>query len=121
MPGLPLFHSIGKREARLKGLTLPPLSRLSSLRHGAAFTSPRPRRKITTEPDPPPSPQSAVPKDVAIQRFLAMATSFGVTPPQMGRMTTRIMRKGTDVLPCHMITALQALCVLSKDENWRVG
>jgi hypothetical protein len=50
-----------------------------------------------------------------------MATSFGVTPPQMGRMTTSIMRKGTDVLPCHMITALQALCVLSKDENWRVG
>ena len=76
---------------------------------------------LPDEYDPPPPPNSSVPKDLAISRFLDMADAYGVQKPPMGRMTTSIMCKGRDILACHMITAAEALCKLSKDDRWRVG
>jgi uncharacterized protein YbdZ (MbtH family) len=76
---------------------------------------------LPDEYDAPPRPGSTVAKDVAIQRFLDMADIFHVQKPTMGRMTTSIMCKGTDVLDCHMVTVLEALCKLTRDDHWRVG
>ncbi|MBV1927972.1 MAG: hypothetical protein KUG81_00455 [Gammaproteobacteria bacterium] len=76
---------------------------------------------LPDEYDKEPPPDSIVPKDVAIHRFISMNDSFGTKTPVMGRMTTSIMCKGRDLLPCHMVTALQALCALTGDSNWRVG
>jgi Immune inhibitor A peptidase M6, catalytic domain len=76
---------------------------------------------LPDEYDALPGHNSNVAKDLVIHRFLGMADLYGTPKPTMGRMTTSIMCKGRDVLPCHMITALQALRTLTNDNNWRVG
>ena len=75
---------------------------------------------LPDEYDDMPQPNSKVSKDIAIHRFLAMTDLHGTPRPSMGRMTTSIMCKGRDLLPCHMVTALQALCQLTGDINWHV-
>jgi hypothetical protein len=75
---------------------------------------------LPDEYDALPLQNSNVPKDIAINRFMAMTDLYGMMKPQMGRMTTSLMCKGRDVLPCHMITVLQALRRLTQDEHWKV-
>jgi hypothetical protein len=60
-------------------------------------------------------------KALAINRFLAMCEVHGVQPPRMGAMTTSIMCKGRDVLPCHMLPALEAIRRITDEEGWRIG
>ena len=75
---------------------------------------------LPDEYDAMPPAITKVAKELAIHRFLDMTLLYETGKPDMGKMTTSIMCKGEDVLRCHMVTALQALCKMTKDEHWRV-
>jgi hypothetical protein len=60
-------------------------------------------------------------KAIAINRFCAMCDVHKAKKPDMGMMTTSIMCKGRDILPCHMLPALEAMIRITKEEGWTVG
>ncbi|MCD9027862.1 hypothetical protein LDO26_06545 [Luteimonas sp. BDR2-5] len=76
---------------------------------------------LPDEYDAPPAPGDTSSKAIAIRRFLAMCQVHDATKPAMGMMTTSIMCKGRDILPCHMLPALEAMTRITNEEGWTVG
>lgn len=76
---------------------------------------------LPDEYDAPPAPTDRSSKAIAINRFCAMCDVHKAAKPPMGMMTTSIMCKGRDILPCHMLPALEAIIRITNEEGWTVG
>ena len=76
---------------------------------------------LPDEYDSAPAPSDKSSKAIVINRFIAMCDVHKTKKPDMGMMTPSMMSKGRDILPCHMLPALEAMIRISNEEGWTVG
>jgi hypothetical protein len=76
---------------------------------------------LPDEYDAMPAASDKSSKAIGLNRFGAMCEVHKIPAPVMGAMTSSMMCKGRDILPCHMLPALEAITTITNKSGWTVG